>query len=314
MMSRRGAVLTVGSLLGRREGIAKASQPRTMVDFAVPKGACDCHTHIFGDTKNFPLWAGRAYTPPSALPREMSALHKTLRVDRVVIVTPSVYGTDNAATVYGLKARRGTSRGIAVIDDRTTDAELKSMGALGMCGVRLNLSTGAEVGVEGARKLLTRTFDRMAGLGWHVQVYAGLNVISGVEDMVMRAPVPVVVDHVAGALPAAGVGQPGFGALLRLLKAGRAYVKVTDRFMPSGTAPSFEDSRVMVKALIAANAERVLWGTDWPHPDSSKHPGRKATDVSPFEDVDDGLWLNRFAKWGGDARMLVDNPARLYGF
>jgi len=135
MMSRRGVVLTVGSLLGRREGFAKASQPKTGIEFTVPKGACDCHTHVFGDTRNFPMWSGRSYTPPKALPREMAAMHRALRVERVVIVTPSVYGTDNSATEYGLKARRGTSRGIAVIDDKTSDAELKRMKGVGFCGV-----------------------------------------------------------------------------------------------------------------------------------------------------------------------------------
>lgn len=92
------------------------------------------------------------------------------------------------------------------------------------------------------------------------------------------------------------------------MRAGKAYVKVTNRFMTSG------GTEAMVKALLAANGDRVLWGTDWPHPDSASHPGRKPTDVSPFEQVDDGLWLNRFVKWGGGAKQLADNPARLYGF
>lgn len=304
MLSRRSAMLSSGLLLGRRGSFGKASQPRTMVDFAVPKGACDCHTHVFGDVKNFPMWAGRSYTPPSALPREMSALHRTLQLERVVIVTPSVYGTDNSATLYGLKARRGTSRGVAVIDELTSDAELKSMGALGVCGIRVNSP-------RGLRPLLEKALDRVSGLGWHVQVFSSLSEVSGVEDLVMRAPVPVVIDHVAGAKPDLGVGQEGFDALLRMLRAGKAYVKVTNRFMPSG---KLEASGVMVRALIAANAERVLWGTDWPHPDNRSVAGRKATDMAPFENVDDGIWLNQFAKWGGDKRMLVENPARLYKF
>ena len=304
MVSRRSAVLSAGLLLGRRGSFGKASQPRTMVDFAVPKGACDCHTHVFGDVKNFPMWAGRSYTPPSALPREMAALHRTLGVDRVVIVTPSVYGTDNASTLYGLKARRGTSRGVAVIDDGTSDAELKTMSALGVCGIRVNTP-------RGLRPVLEKALDRVSGFGWHVQVFSGLSEVAAVEDLVMRAPVPVVMDHVAGAKPDLGLEQEGFDALLRMVRAGKAYVKVTNRFMPSG---KLEASGVMVRALIAANAERVLWGTDWPHPDNRSVAGRKATDVAPFEDVDDGIWLNQFAKGGGDKRMLVENPARLYGF
>lgn len=298
MMSRRGVVASAGLLLGRRGSFGKASQPKTMPDFAVPKGTCDCHTHVFGDTKNFPLWAGRGYTPPTALPREMSALHRALKVDRVVIVTPSVYGTDNAATLYGMRARRGTSRGIVVIDDSIADAELRSMKAAGVVGVRVNAP-------RGIRHLVERALDRVTGLGWHVQVFSSGAEVAGIEDLVMRAPTPVVIDHVAGAQ---GVEEPGFVALLRMMAAGKAYVKVTDRFLSSG------GTEAMVKALLAANRERVLWGTDWPHPDNRSYPGRKATDVSPFEEVDDGLWLNRFVKWGGGALQLVENPARLYGF
>jgi predicted TIM-barrel fold metal-dependent hydrolase len=297
-MNRRAAMLSVGSLLARREGIAKASQPRVMVDFRVPKGACDCHTHIFGDAKNFPMWAGRSYTPPKALPREMAALHRALGVERVVIVTPSVYGTDNSSTEYGLKARRGTSRGIAVIDDKTSDAELKRMKGVGFCGVRVNAP-------RGIRLLVERALERVAGLGWHLQVYSSGAELAGIEDLVLRSPVPVVVDHVAGAK---SPDEVGFVALMRMMKAGKAYVKVTNRFMTSG------GNEGMVKALLAANAERVLWGTDWPHPDNKSYPGRKPTDVSPFEELDDAVWLNQFAKWGGGAQQLVENPARLYGF
>ena len=110
---------------------ANASQPATPVDFEVPAGACDCHTHIHGDPERFPFFAGRTYTPETALPEEMAALHKALHIQRVVIVTPSVYGTDNSATLYGMKARGRDARGIAVIDDKTPESELDSMGLAG---------------------------------------------------------------------------------------------------------------------------------------------------------------------------------------
>lgn len=290
--------MTVGSLLGRREGIAKASQSKTGTEFIVPKGACDCHTHVFGDTKNFPMWSGRSYTPPKALPREMAAMHRALRVERVVIVTPSVYGTDNSATEYGLKARRGTSQGIAVIDDKTSYAELKRMKGVGFCGVRVNAP-------KGIRPLVERALDRVAGLGWHLQLYSNGAELAGIEGLVMKAGVPVVVDHVAGMKSA---DEAGFVGLLRMMKAGKAYVKVTNRFLGAG------GTEAMVRAMLAANEDRVLWGTDWPHPDNRSYPGRKATDVSPFEDVDDAVGLNQFVKWGGGAKQLVENPARLYGF
>src|SRR5574337_1355122 len=125
-----------------RSILAKAPQPETPVDFEVPAGACDCHTHIHGDPEKFPFFPGRVYTPEMALPEEMAALHKALRMQRVVIVTPSVYGTDNSATLYGMKARGADARGIAVIDDKTSESELDAMGRAGVRGIRLNLATG----------------------------------------------------------------------------------------------------------------------------------------------------------------------------
>src|SRR5262245_62531989 len=139
MVTRRNVLagaVAAGVLIHARSSLAKPSQPATKVNFAVPAGACDCHTHIHGEPKEFPWFAGRVYTPEMALPAEMTALHKALHIDRVVIVTPSVYGTDNTATLYGMKARGATARGVAVIDGRSTESELDSMGQMGACGIR----------------------------------------------------------------------------------------------------------------------------------------------------------------------------------
>jgi len=145
MVTRRevlaGAV-AAGALMHTRFGFAKAVQSVTKVNFTVPVGACDCHTHIHGDPKEFPWFAGRVYTPEMAVPGEMAAIHKALGVQRVVIVTPSVYGTDNSASLWGMQARGKTARGVAVIDSKTTESELDTMGQLGMRGIRLNLATG----------------------------------------------------------------------------------------------------------------------------------------------------------------------------
>src|SRR4051812_25099953 len=132
-----GAAMTVlpGSLL------AKASQPATRLNFDVPPGACDCHTHIHGDPREFPMFSGRVYTPEMATPEEMAELHKALHMQRVVIVTPSIYGTDNSATLWGMKARGKDARGVAVIDDKTSDSELDAMNQAGVRGIRLNLAT-----------------------------------------------------------------------------------------------------------------------------------------------------------------------------
>src|SRR3954471_6320133 len=135
-MPKRREIL-IGALaaaFGPRLALAKASQPASAVNFEVPAGACDCHTHIHGDLREFPMFQGRVYTPEAALPEEMAQLHKALRMQRVVIVTPSVYGTDNSATLWGMKARGNDARGVAVIGDRTTDAELDAMHRAGIRG------------------------------------------------------------------------------------------------------------------------------------------------------------------------------------
>src|ERR1700738_2844136 len=145
MLNRRNLLLAsiaAGIAVPNRTAFAKAAQPMTPVNFEVPPGACDCHTHIHGDPEKFPFFAGRVYTPEPASPEEMAALHKALHIERVVIVTPSVYGTDNSATIYGMKARGATARGVAVIDEKTPDADLDAMNQAGIRGIRINLATG----------------------------------------------------------------------------------------------------------------------------------------------------------------------------
>src|SRR5260221_6707342 len=144
MVTRRDFVagaVAAAALLHTRFGFAKASQPTTPVNFDVPAGACDCHTHIHGDPAKYPWFAGRTYTPEMALPEEMSALHKAIHMQRVVIVTPSVYGADNSATIYGMQARGKDARGVAVIDGKTTAAEIDSLMRLCVKGIRLKLCT-----------------------------------------------------------------------------------------------------------------------------------------------------------------------------
>src|SRR6516165_1336543 len=130
MLTRRGMLLACiagGVAMNSRDVLAKAAQPATPVNFDVPDGACDCHTHIHADPEKFPFYSGRVYTPELASPEEMTALHKALHIERVVIVTPSVYGPDNSATLFGMKARGPHARGVAVIDDKTSEADLDSM-------------------------------------------------------------------------------------------------------------------------------------------------------------------------------------------
>ena len=319
MPSRREVLIGGAAVTVLPESLlAKASQPATRVNFEVPGNACDCHTHIHGDTKVFPMFAGRVYTPELALPEEMAQLHKALGMKRVVIVTPSIYGTDNSATLWGMKTRGADARGVAVIDDKTPDSELDAMGRVGVRGIRLNLATGGGNDPTAGRQRLERAAERMKARGWHVQMYTNLAVISALKDTVAASPVPVVFDHFGGAQASLGLEQPGFADLLQLVKSGKAYVKISGGYRASQKAPDYGDAAPLARALIAANPERIVWGTDWPHPNSAPLPGIGPMDVRPFFDIDDGRLLNQLPVWAPEASLrktiLVDNPARLYGF
>jgi predicted TIM-barrel fold metal-dependent hydrolase len=299
-------------------GIGTAAQPATPVDFDVPADACDCHSHIFGDPLAFPFFAGRVYTPPPALPEEMAAFHRALRVRRVVIVTPSVYGTDNSATLYGMRARAGNARGVAVIDERTPESDLDAMAAAGFCGVRLNLATDGRNDPALARRRFEDMLPRASARSWHIQIFTNLAVIAGIKDLVLASPVPVVLDHFGGAQAALGPTQPGFADLVELVRSGKAYVKISGAYRASRMAPDYPDAAHLARALIAANAQRMVWGTDWPHTNSTTPAGRAVTDVTPLLAIDDGRLMNQLPIWAPDAAtrkaILVDNPARLYGF
>ena len=316
MPTRRDVLIgaiAAGVMMRTRTVLAKASQPATPVNFDVPAGACDCHTHIHGDPAKFPFFAGRIYTPETALPEEMAALHKALNMQRVVIVTPSVYGTDNSATLYGMKARGANARGVAVIDDRTPESELDAMGRAGVRGIRLNLATGGGNDPSVGRERFQVAAERVKSRGWHIQMYTNLAVISSIKDLVAASPVPVVFDHFGGAREDLGPQQPGFAELVELVRSGKAYVKIS---VTAGPRPDYTPFVPLAKALIAANPERILWGTNWPHPNSGS--GRKATELTPLFQVDDGLVLNLLPAWAPDPgtrkKILVDNPAKLYAF
>jgi predicted TIM-barrel fold metal-dependent hydrolase len=298
---------------------AKASQPATALNFDVPPLACDCHTHIHGEMREFPMSPSRIYTPEPALPTEMAELHRALHMRRVVIVTPSVYGTDNSATLWGMKARGPDARGVAVIDASTPEAELDAMSRAGIRGIRINLATGGKTAdPAAARKRFQDAAERIKSRGWHVQMYTTLDVVSAIKDLALASPVPVVFDHFGRAQASLGVEQPGFADLVELARAGKAYVKISGAYRISKQAPDYADATAMARALIAANPQRILWGTDWPHPNSDPLPGYGAMDARPYFAIDDGRLLNQLPVWAPDAAtrkaILVDNPARLYGF
>jgi predicted TIM-barrel fold metal-dependent hydrolase len=287
------------------------------IDFAVPKGACDCHTHVFGPNVLFPFDPARKYTPGEASSIELIALHRALKIDRVVIVHPSPYGSDNRATLAGMRTYGPGARGVAVIDEKTSDDELKSMHDAGIRGARVNLETGGVHDPAAAAKGLQDTAARVAPLGWHVQTYTNMGVIAALHEVMGKLPVPLVIDHFGRAQAALGTQQPGFAELIALVKSGKAYVKLSAPHR-LGATPDDDNTTAIARALIDANPDRMLWGTDWPHPGGSARSADKAHEVEPFTGNDDGAALNRLARWARTPeiikKILVDNPARLYDF
>ena len=314
MISRRELLLQAAAFL------ATAPQPRTPVNFDVPSGACDCHTHIFGDPQRFPMIASRVYTPEQASVAEMRTLHRALHMDRVVIVQPSIYGTDNACTLDAVKQVGAHARAVAVIDveSRGSDTMLADMDAAGVRGIRLNLETSGIADPSVGSQRVRAALDRLRGSRWHIQMNTRLAMIDAVRDQVAAAPVRFVFDHFGGARASLGLDQPGFKSLLDLVRSGSAYVKISGAYRSSSNAPNYPDVAPFAKALVAANPQRILWGTDWPHPDSAIVAGRKNTDLAPLLQIDDGALCNQLAVWAPDAavrgRILVSNPAELYGF
>jgi len=320
MLSRRGFLtgIAAGGLAGSMGLAISRENPHsiTRVQFDVPEGACDCHVHIFGDPSRFPFAASRTYTPESASAAELLEIHRALHISRAVIVQPSVYGTDNSCTLDALKQYGSGARGIAVLPTAIQSATLDSMERAGIRGVRINLGTAGNTNVDEARHRLKSAIEQLRGRNWHIQVYAALPVIAGLSDMVLASPVPVVFDHFGGAQGAAGPQQPGFDKLLQLVGSGKGYVKISGAYRASISAPDYPDAAPLARALIAANPRRILWGSDWPHPDT--RPGREPGEISPPLHIDDGHLLNLLGKWVPDAALrktiLVDNPAALYTF
>ncbi len=324
MLSRRNALTLAAAIPGvfaaGHAGHAKETAPtvRTKVNFTVPKGACDCHVHVIPDTAQFPFTAARVYTPPMATAQELLALQHALHLDHVVIVTPSIYGTDNRATLDGIKQLgRKRARGIAVVGPNTTAAEMDAMVKAGITGIRINLEQAGVTDPGAAAKALDTAVQQIGSRPWHIEMYSRLATLSPLKAKFAALPVPVVFDHFAGAQAALGAQQAGFDTVLELVKSGKAYVKVSGAYRSSDKAPDYADVQALARALIATNPDRLLWGSDWPHPDSASVPGRKTTDIAPAQMIDDGRVLNLLAEWTSDVgirkKILVDNPKRLHG-
>ena len=325
MVSRRDMLLTLAAThataLYRRvatvfgTGLQAGTTP---VNFHVPARACDCHVHVFGDARRFPFSPDRPYTPPPAPVDELRNVLGRLHMDRVVIVSPAVYGTNNDCTLDAIRQLGPRARGIALVARSTTGSELDRLQRGGICGIRLNLETLGITDPRVAIEQFQLASKQADGRGWHIQVNTRLSIVEALEEHVASASATVVFDHFAQAEAGLGVDQAGFAALLRLLTSGRAYVKVSAAYRISKQPPDYPDVVPLARALIAANHERILWGSDWPHPDAARRPGRSATDFRPPLPVDDARVLNQLVVWAPEPairhKILVENPARVYGF
>lgn len=272
---------------------------------ALPPGAVDTHVHVFED--RYPLSPGRGYNPPESTLADLERLHATLGVDRVVFTQPSVYGVDNSAIMDGVAALNaaapGRARAVVAVTTDATDEELAALDAAGARGVRLNTDNKGGMPVEVAR--IPELAARVAPLGWHVEfLFPGKDILELMP--VFRAlPAPMSIAHFAYQPAAAGVSAPGFQALLELVREGNTWIKISGANRVSATdLPPYDDVKPMAEALVEAGPGRVLWGTDWPHPNKYE--------VNP----NDGDLVDAFGDWIGDEALrqaiMVDTPASFY--
>ncbi len=267
-----------------------------------PAGACDCHVHVFGPLARFPYAEGRAYTPPEAPFEDYRAVMEGLGLQRAVLVQPSVYGTNNRAMLDALGRGGAAFRGVAVIGPEHRDRDLEALHGLGVRGARVNtLFPGASEGIG-----IEEVARRIAPFGWHLQLLADVSEFPNLARRLGRLPVECVIDHL-GHLPAArGADDPGFRDLLALLGEGRCWVKLSAPYRLGAGGPPYADVRPLAEAALRAAPDRLVWGSDWPHP-AIPGPTPGAADL-----------LALLADWVPDEslrrKLLVDNPAKLYGF
>jgi len=270
--------------------------------FLLPRGACDTHVHIWGPFDRFPLAKGAPYTPPERTSDDLLALHERLGVDRAVIVQTTVYKADNRAMLDGIARSNGRWRGVALIDESFDDAAFRALHEGGVRGVRFGFVK--HLGGVPDLALVRRTAARIAPMGWHLVLHLDAGNIPDFLEFFGEFSLPVVVDHMGRVPVRDGLDQTPFRLLLELLRRPNWWVKVSGAERISETGPPFTDAIPFALRLIAAAPDRVLWGTDWPHPNVRWEP-----DEADLVDL-----LPHFADAAALQQLLVDNPARLYGF
>jgi 2-pyrone-4,6-dicarboxylate lactonase len=275
----------------------KRRRPR----FKLPPGACDAHNHVFGPAARFPYAPERRYTPEDAPKEALTALHALLGIERAVIVQASCHGKDNRAMLDAIADAPDKRRGVAMVDDDFTDKDLVALDRGGVRAVRFNFVR--HLGGTPDLDVFHRVIDRIKGLGWHVVLHMDAPDIVPLGDMMRKLPLPFVIDHMGRVDSAAGTQQPAFRALLELAKRENCWIKVCGAERIS--LPPYAAAVPIARAIVEAIPDRVLWGTDFPHP-NLKHEADEADLVD---------LIPQFAVTAeAQRKLLADNPARLYGF
>lgn len=282
------------------------------------RGICDSHMHVFGPIDRYPGAPDRSYTPEKMGLDAYAPVAAKLGIERTVIVQPSAYGTDNRATLDGLAALGAGGRAVVVVDKGFSEETLADFDRQGVRGVRLNLMTPRIADSAAAETALQRAAAQVEGLGWHIQIYADLDLVTLLAPAVRKARVPVVFDHMGGAKAAVGPEVAGFRVLLDLLRDGLCWVKLSGADIVTWKNADFGEAAPFAHALIEANRSQLVWGTDWPH---LVHQSSGIGDAAPpaaYRPVDEDALLAALTRWTGDEAtlraVLVDNPARLYRF
>lgn len=267
----------------------------------VPPDATDCHHHIYDS--RFPVDPKATVTPGDATVADYRMLQRRLGTTRHVVVQPSTYGTDNRCLLDALAAFGPAARGVAVVDTSVTDAELRRLHDAGVRGIRFNLVQAAAT----TTAMLDPLARRVHPLGWNIQFNVAGALIPQIAPMLAALPCPIVIDHIGHIPEPAGVDDPSFAAMLRLLDTGRTWIKLSGAYLDTRTGPpAYADVTKVARAVASAAPERIIWGSDWPHP------------TAKGDKPDDAILLDLLGAWVPDAaarhRLLVANPAVLFGF
>ena len=275
----------------------------------MPPGAIDTHNHVMGPQAKYPYSPNRPYTPPEANVGDLKRLRAQIGVARNVIVTPTPYGFDNSSTVDAVVELGPTARGVVLLPPDVSESELNRLEAAGIRGARLNTQNPA------LKETLTTWAPKFKAINWHVQIVGQLPIIVSLGPEIATLGHPVVIDHFGGARGEDGVANKDFQGFLEPRKQGMSYVKLSAPYDRT-REPGYANMTPFARALIAARADRMLWGTNWPHP--LPQQGVPITQISPYQNVDNVMLVTRLAEWCPDTAMrkmiLVDTPERLYRF